>query len=70
MFKYYRHFLLIFTLLGPTALVLSGCGQKGPLYLADESGQPTQELEEEGFPTQRKQGLKTESYQGGFLPER
>lgn len=70
MFRYYRLFVLILTVLVPAALTLAGCGQKGPLYLADESGQPVQELDDQTFGSQRKEGLKVESYQGGFLPGR
>ena len=70
MFERYRRFLLIFTVLGSASLALSGCGQKGPLYLTDDSGEPVEELGSQAFQQQRKEGLKTGSYQGGFLPER
>lgn len=50
--------------------MLAGCGQKGPLYLAEEPDQPGQELVEPESTKQRKQGLKTGTYQGGFALER
>ena len=67
MCKRYRQ-LLVAVLFCATP-TLFGCGQKGPLYLADESGQPVEEEDGQIVPTQ-KQGISAGSYQGGFLPER
>jgi len=66
-----RRVVLILALLGGAALALSGCGQKGPLYLTGEFGQAPQplELDEQELRDLRdEEALEPEPYDGGLIP--
>jgi predicted small lipoprotein YifL len=70
---HFRQFVLILALLGGAALALSGCGQKGPLYLTDEFKQGPQALEldeQELRDLQDEEALETEPYDGSLIPRR
>jgi len=70
---YCRHLVLILALLGGAALTLSGCGQKGPLYLTDKSMQGPQVLEldeQELRDLREKEALEPEPYDGSLIPRR
>jgi len=73
MVNYCRHLVLILALLGGAALMLSGCGQKGPLYLTNESRQGPQvlELDEQELRDLRdEEVLEPEAYDGSLIPRR
>jgi predicted small lipoprotein YifL len=68
---HFRRLVLILVLLGGAVLALSGCGQKGPLYLTEESGQGPQVLEvdeQELRDLQDEEALETEPYDGSLIP--
>lgn len=85
MFVFCRRSVFILSLLGGAALALSGCGQKGPLYLVDDleedpqpielSEQDLRDLQEELAEepqTPRNttdEALKTGTYGGSLFPE-
>ena len=69
----FRRLVLILALLGGVATALSGCGQKGPLYLTDEFKQRPQalELDEQELRDLRdKEALETQPYDGSLIPMR
>lgn len=57
-------------LLGGVMLTLSGCGQKGPLYLTDETGQDPQPLEvtEQELRDIQEEALQVQPYDGSLIP--
>lgn len=80
-----RKSVFIAVLLGGVSLALSGCGQKGPLYLVDDPEQQPQPIElseqelrdlEEAAAEQPQtprrttdEALKTGTYGGSLFPE-
>ena len=71
MFVRCRRLLFNLALLGGVMLALSGCGQKGPLYLTDEIGQDPQPLEvteQELRDIQDEEALQVQPYDGSLIP--
>ncbi len=71
MFVRCRRLMFDLALMGVVMLALSGCGQKGPLYLTDEMGQDPQPLEvseQELRDIQDEEALQAQPYDGSLIP--